>query len=184
MMALIFSVWISAQYVRPQAEESWVTLPVSQLNYRPQLQALQLSLDGSTYIAQRVERTEKGWRALFHVRTTAPVQIYLDESIPPDTSSAAQAPGELVCHRVTRSGETLWHVGHELAGSGDPYLFVLALFAANRELLDNNPDELRIGDELRCPGAREFAYFDQMPETERRATYKRLLAYGERLKRD
>ena len=184
MMALVFSVWISAQDVRPQAEESWVTLPVGQVNYRPQPQALQLSRDGSTYVAQRVERSEKGWRALFHVRATAPAQIYLDESIPPDAISTDQPLGALVCHRVMRPGETLWHVGQQLAGGGDPYLFVLALFAANRELLDNNPDELRIGDELRCPGAQEFAFFDQMPETERRATYKRLLAYGERLKRD
>lgn len=184
MMVLIFTAWLSAQDVRPQAEESWVTISAQQLRYRPQPGALQLAWNGASYPAQRVERHEQGWRALFHVRANAPARIYLDESIAPDTTSMERTDGALVCHRVMRPGETLWHVGQQLAGNGDPYLFVLALFAANRELLDNNPDELRIGDELRCPWAKEFAFFDQMAETDRRATYKRLIAYGERLKRD
>ena len=92
-------------------------------------------------------------------------------------------PSPVVGYKVGRGGEARWGVGRELAGDQDPYLFVLALFAANRELLDNNPDELRLGDELRCPQTQEFAAFASMPQSERRAVYRRLTAYGERLKR-
>jgi hypothetical protein len=183
MLALIVAAWISTHDVRPLAEESWVTLPVSQLNYAPQPQALRLAWYGDMYDAQRVEQTARGWRALFHVRVSGPVQVYLDESVPAAAPDLMVKSGTLVCHRVTKAGETLWHVGQQLAGDNDPYLFVLALFAANRDTLDNNPDELRIGDELRCPKEQEFAVFSQMLPAERRATYRRLLAYGERLKR-
>ena len=183
MLALMFTAWISSADVRPLAEESWVRLDEAQLGYAPQPQALRLERNGQSYPAERVEKIEQGWRVLFHVRVSAPVQLYLDESLPPDHLATADTPSPAVCHKVSRQGETLWGVGRELAGDQDPYLFVLALFAANRELLDNNPDELRLGDELRCPQTQEFAAFASMPQSERRAVYRRLTAYGERLKR-
>ncbi len=183
MLALMFTAWMSSADVRPLAEESWVRLDEAQLGYAPQPQALRLERDGQSYPAERVEKIEQGWRVLFHVRVSAPLQIYLDESLPPDHLATADTPSPAVCHKVSRQGETLWGVGRELAGDQDPYLFVLALFAANRELLDNNPDGLRLGDELCCPQTEEFAAFASMPQSERRAVYRRLTAYGERLKR-
>ena len=60
----------------------------------------------------------------------------------------------------------------------DPYLYVLALFAANRELLDNNPDELRIGDQLHCPRNEDLAQLGMLSQQQRQALYQRLVGYG------
>ncbi len=184
MLALMFGAWLSSTDVRPLAEESWVYLDAAQVAYTPQPQAFQLQWQGGQYSGERVEKTERGWRILFHVRAAAPVQLHLDESISPAPAMIpATESAPAICHTVLRHGETLWNVGRQLAGDQDPYLFVLALFAANRELLDNNPDELRLGDELRCPKPAEFSAFAQLPQQERRIMYRRLTAYGERLKR-
>lgn len=184
MLALMFAAWINSSDVRPLAEESWVYLDSAQVAYTPQPQALQLQWQGGQYPGERVEKTERGWRVLFHVRASGPVQLRLDESISPASSMSLPTPTTpAICHTVHRRGETLWSVGRQLAGDQDPYLFVLALFAANRELLDNNPDELRLGDELVCPKPAEFSAFAQLPQQERRVLYRRLTAYGERLKR-
>ena len=184
MLVLMFAAWLNSSDVRSLAEESWVYLDSTQVAYAAQPQAFQLQWQGGQYPGERVQKTERGWRVLFHVRAAAPVQLHFDESIAPEqamTSATESAPA--ICHTVVRHGETLWNVGRQLAGDQDPYLFVLALFAANRELLDNNPDELRLGDELRCPKPAEFSAFAQLPQQERRLLYRRLTAYGERLKR-
>lgn len=74
-------------------------------------------------------------------------------------------------------------MGRELAGDQDPiYLFLLCL----PQIVSCSitiPMSCTFGDELRCPQTQEFAAFASMPQSERRAVYRRLTAYGERLKR-
>lgn len=185
----MMTLWLTVEEVRPQAEESWLYVSSAQVAYYPRTEALRLEWQGGVYPALRVEPTQSGWRALFHVRSRAPVSLHIDEAIPADESLRLSGPasgvaGErVICHRVNRAGETLWHLGNELAGGADPYLYILALFAANRELLQNDPHGLRVGDQLRCPTQDEFSPFLTMLPDERKQMYQRLLAYGERLKR-
>ncbi len=189
MLALMMSMWLTVEEVRPQAEESWLHVRTSDVAYYPRAEALQLAWQGGMYPALRVEATQSGWRALFHVRGRAPVRLYIDERIPADNAikpsgaDTVLTGGRAICYSVSRAGETLWHVATELAGGSDPYLYILALFAANRELLQNDPRGLRIGDRLRCPTQNEFSPFLAMLPEQRKQTYQRLLAYGERLKR-
>lgn len=183
------AVLLSVQGYQPMAEQTWITVGQASLAYPPASDALTLEWQGERLPAQRVEQTEDGWRILFHERVRPPFVLYLDETLPPGPLvvvkplQVRQAP--VVCHSVTRKGETLWGIGQALAqlDGSDPYLQVLALFASNRELLGNDPDGLRIGDRLRCPDGPTLAYFAAMSPLERRQTYRRLEAYGQRLTR-
>ncbi len=189
MLALMMTLWLTIDDVRPQAEESWLYVRTSEMARYPRTDALRLEWQGAAYSALRVEATQTGWRALFHVRARPPARLYIDEQMPADEAvtpwhnTGPQEEPRVICHRVSHAGDTLWRVGKQLAGEGDPYLFVLALFAANRELLQNDPQGLRVGDQLRCPTQNEFSAFISMLPDQRKHTYQRLLAYGERLKR-
>lgn len=55
--------------------------------------------NGQSYPAERVEKIEQGWRVLFHVRVSAPVQLYLDESLPPDHLASVDKPSPLFAIR-------------------------------------------------------------------------------------
>ncbi|GAA4493070.1 hypothetical protein [Pseudaeromonas paramecii] len=170
------------------AEQSWVTVSRSALPYAPQPQALSLFTDNSSLQPLEVQATDTGWRILFRERIRGPVNLYLDEAVPPAVEAPKAAPnasrGPAVCYRVTRSSDTLWRAGQSLTVAGeDPYLMVLALFASNKERLGNDPDGLRLGDELLCPSAEVLSYFTNMDTPTRRNLYRRLEAYGRRLQR-
>lgn len=184
-------VLLGVQGYQPLAEQTWITVSQASLAYPPAKEALLLEWQGQRLAAQRVEQTAEGWRILFHERLRPPFELYLDEMLPPVPLPAPapvlnpDPPRPVVCHSVTRGGETLWGIGQALAqlDGSDPYLQVLALFASNRELLGNDPDGLRVGDRLRCPDGHIVAYFAAMSPMERRQTYRRLEAYGQRLSR-
>ncbi|WP_409422987.1 hypothetical protein ABHF91_08285 [Pseudaeromonas sp. ZJS20] len=170
------------------AEQSWVTVDRAALPYAPQTQALSLFTQDSSVQPLAVEATDSGWRILFRERIRGPVTLYLDESVPPAAeppiAATALSSGPSVCYRVRHSSDTLWRAGQSLTTpGGDPYLMVLALFASNKERLGNDPDGLRIGDELLCPSAEVLGHFTAMDAQARRSLYRRLEAYGRRLHR-
>lgn len=170
------------------AEQSWVTVSRTALPYAPQPQALSLFTDHHSLQPLEIQATASGWRILFRERVRGPVSLYLDESVPPAITPpkavSPQRPGPAICFRVKRSSDTLWRAGQSLTAAGeDPYLMVLALFASNKERLGNDPDGLQIGDELACPSPEVLGYFAAMDVPARRALYRRLEAYGRRLRR-
>ncbi len=181
---------LGIQDYQPLAEQTWVTLSQSQLAYPPAREALTLEWQGQRLVAQQIESTTDGWRILFHERVRPPFRLYLDETLPAGPQVAAPSPppvrqGPVICHSVTRRGETLWGISQAQARlhGRDPYVQMLALFASNRELLGNDPGGVRVGDKLRCPDGPTLAHFSALSEAERRETYRRLEAYGRRLRR-
>ena len=171
--------------VQPVADESWIRLPQASLPAGLAPTSVVLSWAGQRYPAHSLALREGRWLVKFHVRAQGQARVEINpvEGLNLVPASAAQGASD-VCHVVTRQGETLWHVGSALAGThADPYLYVLALFAANRELLDNNPDELRIGDQLHCPRNEDLAQLGMLSQQQRQALYQRLVGYGRRLSR-
>ena len=185
MGGLWMMLWLASVQIKPIAEETWVTIPEASVAYRPQAAALTLYWQGEAYPAEQVDRVDSGWRAKFHIRADQSARLKFDETLPADNSASVPATPEAThCYQVKSARDTLWRIGSQLAGPGqDPYLFVLALFAANRELLDNNPRNLRIGLVLQCPAVEQLASLSAMSVDQRRTMFRRLMGYAERLSR-
>lgn len=178
--------WLASVQIQPIAEETWVTIPEASIAYQPQAAALNLFWQGEQYPAEQVDRVERGWRAKFHVRADQTARLQFDDTLPADNSQSARSTsqGPTACYRVQGARDTLWRIGNQLAGPGqDPYLYVLALFAANRDVLDNNPRNLRVGLVLQCPTVEHMARLSAMSPNERRVMFHRLMGYAERLSR-
>lgn len=181
MLCSLFCLWLTLSDMKPVADETWVIVSPGRTQFVPATEAVTLSWFGKSYLPEEIKATaDGGWMGRFHVRLQPPVRINIDTSRIATTPSQ---PEHRRCVLVTRAGETLWHTGTMLSGGQEPYLFVLALFAANRELLQNDPKGLRVGDELACPVERDFAPFIAMTVPERKKLYQRLLGYGERINR-
>lgn len=186
MGGLWMMLWLASVQIKPIAEETWVTIPEASIAYRPQPAALTLFWQGENYPAEQVDRVDSGWRAKFHIRADQTARLQFDDTLPADNSTTMQTTSQspAMCYRVQSARDTLWRIGNQLTGPGqDPYLFVLALFAANRDLLDNNPRNVRIGLALQCPSVEHLARLSAMSVDERRTMFRRLMGYAERLSR-
>lgn len=185
MICSLFCLLLTITELKPVADETWVYVSPAQLAFVPAQEAVTMTWFGKSYPSLEVKATDNGgWRSRFHVRARAPVAITIDVNYR-NPASGGKPPLSVhtPCFTVTRPGETLWHAGTLLAGGREPYLYVLALFAANRELLQNDPQGLRVGDALMCPTEQEFTPFVSMSALERKNTYQRLMRYGERITR-
>lgn len=194
LQALLMSVVLLLQ-AQSIADETWIRIPVHMVSGSPPAATIHLLWQGKTYPAESVVLREGLWLARFHVQARGQVQLSLDDSgsaamveprlgVATEVSDVSENNNDTVCHSVTQPGETLWRIGSQLAGpNGDPYLYILALFAANREQLDNNPDELRIGDRLYCPQPQALLQLARLSQQERKLLYRRLVGYGHRLSR-
>jgi hypothetical protein len=184
MLCSLFCLWLTISDVKPVADETWVVVSPGRTQSVPAARTVTLSWFGKSYPPEEIKATaDGGWMARFHVRVQPPVQVNIDEHDRGQHVTPSPQPEHGPCFLVTRAGQTLWHTGTQLSGGQEPYLFVLALFAANRELLQNDPNGLRVGDELTCPKDQDFAPFITMTVPERKKLYQRLLGYGERINR-
>lgn len=184
MLCSLFCLWLTVSDVKPVADETWVVISPGRTQSVPLPEAVTLTWFEKSYPPEEIKATaDGGWMARFHVRVQPPVRININEQAARRVVAQNSQPGQSRCFLVTRAGETLWHTGTMLSGGQEPYLFVLALFAANRELLQNDPKGLRVGDALACPVERDFAPFVAMTVPERKKLYQRLLGYGERINR-
>ncbi len=184
MLCSLFCLWLTVSDVKPVADETWVVFSPGLTQVVPASGDVILSWLGKSYPPEEIKATaDGGWMARFHVRVQPPVRINIDEHGASPIAATASQPGQGRCFLVTKAGETLWHTGYMLSGGQEPYLFVLALFGANRELLQNDPKGLRVGDTLACPTEQDFAPFVAMTVPERKKLYQRLLGYGEHINR-